>query len=292
MRIGIAGFGHMGSTMADRLKYTGAEVAVWNSKPEKVQGTNFIYELSPYELARSCDVVISTLFDDNAINSVFTGKEGLLAGSHGKLLIEMSTAAPSTQKALAIEAAAAGATLIECPVSGSTAAVRSGTLFGMAGGVAADVERALPVLERLCRSILHVGPIGTGAIAKLAVNLPLLAFWQAFSEAISLLERVGKDPKWMVDLFRDTAGAPAVLKGKADSIVSALSGNDGNISGLQIQLMRKDLLLMMAEADISCISLPVAKAALSAFDEAVSAGFGKRDCAWMPAYWVSRQRYV
>src|SRR5690606_33362798 len=103
---------------------------------------------------------------------------------------------------------------------------RSGQLLGLAGGEAADVERARPVLEKLCRRIEHMGPVGSGASAKLAINLPLIVFWQSFGEALALVRHLGKEPQWLMQLFSETAGAPNVLKIKADSVAVALAGDE------------------------------------------------------------------
>lgn len=278
----------MGSALAGRLADTGAAVAIWDRNPDRLARASHATYASPAELARHCDVVISSVFDDHAVKAVYTGGSGLLAGGDSKLFIEMSTVAPATQRALAVEAAKAGAAFIECPVSGSTGPARAGQLLGLAGGSAVDFERALPVLRRLCRRVEHLGPVGSGAITKLAVNLPLLTFWQSLGEALSLTQALGKDPQWLMDLFSDTAAAPAVLKSKSAAVIAALSGTDGGDPTFQINAMRKDLLLMLAEAESRHAPLPVARAALSAFDEAVADGQGNRDCAAMPAYWLGK----
>ncbi|OZI23881.1 hypothetical protein CAL26_10745 [Bordetella genomosp. 9] len=288
MKIGIAGYGTMGSALAARLADTGAAVSIWDRKPERRAAAPYPGHASPAELAKHCDVVISSLFDDHAVKAVYTGGSGLFTGGHGKLFIEMSTVAPATQRALAVEAGKAGAAFAECPVSGSRDPARAGQLLGLAGGSAADVERALPVLRRVCRRVEHLGPIGAGAIAKLAVNLPLLAFWQSLGEALSLIQGLGKDPAWLMDLFGDTAAAPAVLKSKSAAVAGALAGSPDQEPTFQINAMRKDLLLMLAEAESRRVPLPVARAALSAFDEAVADGQGNRDCSAMPAYWTGR----
>jgi 3-hydroxyisobutyrate dehydrogenase len=288
MKIGIAGFGNMGSAIAARFIETGAEVTVWNQDGARVTAAGLPLAASPAQLAAGCDAIVSSLFDDHAVQAVYTGRDGLLAGGRGKLFIEMSTVAPHTQKALASEAAGAGARFIECPVSGTAGPARRGKLVGFAGGRAEDVALARPVLAALCRRVEHLGPIGAGAKTKLAVNLPLLTFWQAFGEAMALLRPLGKDPQWLVELFGDTAGAPAVLKLKADEIAAALAGAPLAPPTFRLDAMRKDLLLLLAEAQARHLSMPVAGAALSAFDAAVAAGFGTRDCAWMPAWWANR----
>lgn len=289
VQIGIAGFGKMGSAMAARLVDTGAEVMVWNREPGRPRAAGFEVAATPRELAARCPIVLTSLLDAKAVASVYGGPHGLIAGGAGKLFIEMSTVEAHTQVALATEVVGAGAAFLECPVSGTTAPARAGQLVGLLGGERADVERALPVLSKLCRRLAHMGPVGAGAVAKLAINLPLLAFWQSFGEAMALMKRIGKEPDQLVDLFADTAGAPAVLKVKARSIAATLAGQDDAVAPTyDIHCMRKDLRLILAEADNSRVELPVGQTLLGTIEEAVSAGWGERDCAWVPAYWAAK----
>lgn len=276
--------------MAERLVETGADVLVWNRELNIPRRAGLAVAKSPRELAERCDTIISSLFDDDAVKAVFEGPHGLAAGARGKLFIEMSTVRPETQQHLANIVQKAGGAFIECPVSGTTGPARSGQLVGLVGGSVTHIERVRPVLGRLCRRIEHIGPIGAGATAKLAINLPLLAFWQSFGEAMALMSRLGKDSQWLVELFSDTAGTPAVMKVKASALVETLAGRDTVAPTFDIEAMRKDLSLMLAEAQAGGFPLPLAQAISAAFAEASAAGWGRRDCAWIPAFWASKAR--
>ncbi len=130
---------------------------------------------------RSSETIVTILTDATAIDAAYRGKDGLLAGDvSGRLFVEMSTVRPETERALAGKIRAKGAAMIECPVGGTIGPAKDGKLFGFVGGEAPDVARARPLLEQMCRRIEHVGPVGAGASMKLAINLPLLVFWQAF----------------------------------------------------------------------------------------------------------------
>jgi 3-hydroxyisobutyrate dehydrogenase len=288
MPIGIAGTGKMGAAIAARLRETGEEVVVWNRSPEKAQALGLPVAATPRELAAQSDVIISILFDAAAVQAVYHGADGLLAAAENRLFIEMSTLRPQEQQALADDARRAGAVFVECPVGGTTGPARSGQLLGLAGGEAADVERARPVLEKLCRRIEHMGPVGSGASAKLAINLPLIVFWQSFGEALALVRHLGKEPQWLVQLFSETAGAPNVLKLKADSVAAALAGDRGIEPTFDIDAMRKDLRAMLQEGQEQGIALSVTAQVLAAMDEASAAGLGGQDCSCLPAY-VSRK---
>lgn len=285
-RIGIAGLGKMGSAIAARLVETGFEVIAWNRNAARVRDAGLDYANSPCALADACQLVITSLFDADAVKAVYHGQDGLIACAQDTVFVEMSTISPETQRDLARSVVGAGGRFVECPVSGTVAPARSGQLLGFAGGSEADIETARPVLQQLCRRIVHVGPVGAGARTKLAVNLPLIAFWQALGEAMALMREVSHDPAWLVDLFADTAGTPAVMKGKAEALAETLGGKDGVQPSFDIDAMRKDVRLALAEAAAASVPLPLARSALAAMDEAAAAGWGRRDCTWMPAFWA------
>jgi 3-hydroxyisobutyrate dehydrogenase len=91
-----------------------------------------------------------------------------------------------------------------------------------------------------------MGPVGAGALTKLAINLPLLVFWQNFGEALALLRNLGKDPNWLVQLFSETAGGPN-LKVKARPVAAILAGDEKVEPTCDINAMRKDLRTMLEE---------------------------------------------
>ncbi len=289
MRIGFAGMGKMGAAMAARLAETGHAPTVWNRTRARAEATGLPVTATPRALADASDVIVTSLFDDAAAEAVFHGADGLLAaGLGGKLVIEMSTLRPGTQVALAEAIAGRDGAAIECPVGGTTGPARAGKLLGMAGGEAADVARARPVLDLMCRRVEHVGPHGAGAALKLAVNLPLLVFWQAFGEANALVRHLRLDPSWLVDFFSDTSGAPAVLKVRGPALAATLAGQEPGPATFDIASIQKDLRTMVEEGRSRGVELPVAAQALACFGEASEAGWGGRDCSWLPAFWAAK----
>ncbi len=230
-------------------------------------------------------MIVTALFDAEAFGPVFDGPDGLLAGAAGKLFIEMSTVRPEAQIALAQAVHDAGGTHLECPVGGTTGPARAGTLLGLVGGEAAALERARPVLDALCRRVEHVGPAGAGAAMKLAINLPLLVFYQALGESLSLVKHLGLDPAWLMTLYADTSGGANVLKNRGPAIAGTLAGTAPPAVTFDIDSIRKDLRTMLAEGAARGFSLPVAAEALAAFDRAGAAGWGARDGTWLPAFW-------
>ncbi|HKC54174.1 MAG TPA: NAD(P)-dependent oxidoreductase [Burkholderiales bacterium] len=290
MKIGIAGTGRMGAAIAERLMNLGHELTVWNRTADKTRplaAAGATIAATPLQLASFSETVITILTDAAAIDAAYHAGDGLLSGSvGGKLFIEMSTVRPETEQRLAAKIREKGATLIECPVGGTVGPAKDGKLFGFVGGEAADVARARPLLGQLCRRVEHVGPIGAGASMKLAINLPLLVFWQAFGEALALCRPLGLDAARVVDIFADTSGGPNVLKGRAAALAAALGGREAGPITVDVDAMRKDLRTMVEEARSLGTTLPVTSSALQCYDEASRAGLGKGDITAIPVRWM------
>ena len=282
----------MGAAMALRLMSVGHAVHVWNRSSEKVKPlveSGAIARRTPAELASTCEVIITILTDASAIDATYHGPQGLLAGEpEGKLFIEMSTVRPQVEEALAEKVRAARAALVDCPVGGTVGPAREGKLIGFVGGDPRDVARAKPVLDQLCRRLEHVGPLGSGARMKLAINLPLLVYWQALGEALVLCRSLGLEPARMVDILSDTSGGPNVLKARGPAIAAALLGKDVAPVTFDVNSIRKDLRTMIEEAHSLGAALPVTERALGCFDEASREGLGAKDASALPARFVRR----
>jgi 3-hydroxyisobutyrate dehydrogenase len=294
LKIGIAGVGRMGAAIAARLAERAHPVTVWNRTPgrtEPLAAAGVRVAASPEALAAQCDVVITMLTDAAAIDATYRGSKGLLAGDvRGKLFIEMSTVRPEVEEALEKSVTGKGAALIECPVGGTVGPAKEGRLFGFVGGAASDVERARPILNELCRRVEHVGPVGAGASVKLAINLPLLVYYQALGEALSLCRSVDVDPARLIDIFSDTSGGPNMLKVRGAAIAATLQGKETTPVTFDVDLIRKDLRTMLDEAAALSVRMPLTRAALERYDEASKNGIGKSDATMLPAYWLQHNR--
>jgi len=284
----------MGAAMAGRLLDRGHQVTVWNRTPQKTQAlaaAGARVAATPFEAASDAEFIITMLTDAAAIDATYRGERGLLAGEvRSKLFVEMSTVRPEVEQALATSVKTKGAALIECPVGGTVGPAKEGKLFGFVGGESADVERARPLLAELCRRVEHVGPIGAGASVKLAINLPLLVYYQALGKALSLCRGVGVEPARLIDIFSDTSGGPNMLKVRGPAIAATLQGKETSPVTFDVDLIRKDLRTMIAEAAGLGISLPLTAQALERYDEAARDGFGGSDATMLPAYWLRRAR--
>jgi 3-hydroxyisobutyrate dehydrogenase len=173
-------------------------------------------------------------------------------------------------------------------VGGSTGPAKEGKLFGLVGGSDADVKRAMPLLEQLCRRIEHVGALGSGATLKLAVNLPLLVYWQALGESLTICKPLNLPPERLIDILSDTAGAPAAMKGRAAVIAKVLGGAPLGETAFGITAAKKDLATAVQFAASIHAQLPVAASALACFEEAEAAGLGEADATTVSVRWTQR----
>jgi 3-hydroxyisobutyrate dehydrogenase len=177
---------------------------------------------------------------------------------------------------------------VESPVGGSTAPAREGKLFALVGGEGTDVARAKPVLEHLCRRIEHVGGLGAGATAKLAINLPLLVYWQALGESLTICKPLNLPAERLIDILSDTAGTPTAMKGRGAVIAKVLAGEPLGATAFGLSAAKKDLATAVQFARTLRVELPVAASALACFEEAEAAGLGDADATAISTRWPQR----
>jgi len=294
MQIGIAGVGKMGEAIARRLLEAGHAVTVWNRSADKLKpliDAGAAAAATPTELARRSDAIITILTDAAAIDAVYNGSSGLLAGDvHGKLFIEMSTVQPHSEVALAANIRAKGAALVECPVGGSTGPARQGKLIGLVGAADADAARAKPILDQLCRRLEHCGPVGSGAVMKLTINMPLMIYWQALGEALALCRPLGLDPARIMDLLSDTSGGPNVLKMRGPAVAEMLKGGGSGPVTFDIDSAVKDLRTMLAEGEARGVELPLVEKTLACYQETRQAVTGAAEVSAVSVYWANRAK--
>ncbi len=264
----------MGSGMANRLLEAGFPLTVYNRSPERAaelvkKGAKLA--ATPKQAAAGANVIISMLADDNVSRSLWLGKDGAISGAMpGSLLIECSTISPGWIAELA--SAAKGFDLLDAPVTGSRPQAAAGQLSFLVGGSAAALERARPVLAVMSKEILHVGPLGSGAMIKLINNFVCGAQLVGLAEAIAMIERTGLDRDKAISVL--TSGAPG------SPLVKTMSGrmtNKDYTPNFVMELMAKDLSYAIKEAEASSLDLTSAKCALERLKQGIAAGHGKED---------------
>ncbi|HSW42465.1 MAG TPA: NAD(P)-dependent oxidoreductase [Patescibacteria group bacterium] len=276
--VGVLGLGRMGGSMAHALAAAGFEVVCWNRTPaaaealaEEIGGRA---ALRPADVAAAADICVSMLADGPAVEAIFGGPDGLLAGARpGNVLVDSSTVPPSTIRGFEAAARTAGAGLLDAPVSGSVAMARSGDLTIMVGGEAAHLERARPVLEALARTVFHMGPLGSGAAMKLAVNTVIFGLNEALAEGLVLAEAAGIERAAAYDVLAASAiGAPFVHYKRAAYLEPA----DTPVA-FSLNLAAKDLRLISALAERVSVPMPQVAANLGVIVAASADGRGERD---------------
>jgi 3-hydroxyisobutyrate dehydrogenase len=291
MRIGIAGTGKMGSTIARRLAGLGHQLTVWNrtrARAEPLLQEGVAWAATPRALAQDSELVITLLTNAQALDEVYAGPDGLFSAPvRGKLFLEMSTVPPARQQEMARQAAQVQAAYLECPVGGSVGPAKEGKLIAFVGGAAEDLARARPVLEQLCKRIEHVGSHGAGETMKLAVNLPLMVYWQTLGEALSLVQPLGLDPQRVIDILADSSGGPNMLKVRGGMIAQALAGTPPAAATVDLATMRKDVRAMLDEARSRGRQLPLTEQTLKSFDRAAQEGLDGADCSQLPVWWLA-----
>ena len=276
-RIGFVGLGSMGAPLAGRL-LGGNQVYGTNrtrAKASALIGQGLIWRDTPREVAAGAQVVFSMVTDDTALAAITSGPDGILAGLWpGTVCVDMSTVSPQASRELARRVHWAGATMIDAPVSGSVPAAETGTLAIMAGGPEAAFQAVAPLLRRLGSSITHVGGNGQGLLLKLAINISLAAQMLAFSEGMLLAERGGIDPGLAARAMTGSAIGSPMLQARAPLVVDLPEQ-----AWFDVQLMHKDIRLVLEAARESKVPLPAASAADRALSRAEELGYGHRDIA-------------
>ncbi|MDH4119295.1 MAG: NAD(P)-dependent oxidoreductase [Acidimicrobiia bacterium] len=278
MNVAIVGMGRMGSAMARRLHEQGFELAVYNRTRAKAESTaehtgSRVAESAADAVSRA-DVVISILADDQALREAYLGEAGIASGlREGTVVLEMSTIDPRTLDDLRPAVTAAGAVLLDAPVSGSVGMVEAGTLMVMIGGDEQALDKARPVLDKLATKVYHLGASGAGSTMKLAVNGLVHAINQALSEALVLAERSGVPPELAYEVFANSAAASPFVAYKR----AAFLDPDAAPVAFSLDLVAKDLDLILGLAERSGARMPQGEANLAWATRAVAMGLGSSD---------------
>ena len=276
--VGLLGVGRMGGAMGRALHAAGHELVIWNRTRAAAEA--LARELGgravalPSEVAAGADISISMLADGPAVDDVYGGPDGLIAGARpGNVLVDSSTVPPHVLRNHEAAIRARGAGVLDAPVSGSVALAESGKLTLVVGGDAADLERARPVLQAVGATIFHLGPLGAGAAMKLAVNTVIFGLNEALAEGLVLAERAGIARKAAYDvLVASAAGAPYVGYKQA-----AFLDPDGTPVAFSAELAAKDLRLIADLADDVGQQMPQAITNLAVIEAVIARGGGDRD---------------
>jgi 3-hydroxyisobutyrate dehydrogenase len=269
--IGWIGLGIMGKPMCSQLIRNGYNVTVYNRSKDKeaaLTAMGAAAALSPAALMEQADVIFMMVTDDNAIQQLFEGEDGLLAPKvTGRLIVNMSTVSPGISKRYAEVCAKSGNHYIDAPVSGSQKQAEEAQLVIMAGGTAEAFAVAEPILKHMGKLVMHTGVAGTGNTAKLAINTLLAIQAQGLAEALSFAANNGIEAQQLLTLINNSALASTFIKIKGDAII-----NDTYKPAFALNNIVKDLGLAKDEG----MNSPLGNASFTTFTEAANQ-YGEED---------------
>jgi 2-hydroxy-3-oxopropionate reductase len=254
--VGFIGLGIMGGPMAANLVKAGYSVAGYNRSPEPVerlvaaggQGAS-----SVAEAVAGADVVITMLPDSPDVESVALGEDGVFANAKpGLLYIDCSTIRPDVAAHLAAEGTKRGIGVVDAPVSGGDQGAIDASLSIMVGASPEDFAAARPALEAMGKTVVHVGPAGSGQTVKAANQLIVAGTIQLVAEAIVFLEAYGVDMEPAIKVLAGGLAGNAILDRKAAGMLGRRFD-----PGFRIDLHHKDLGIVQAAAREAGVVIPV-----------------------------------
>jgi len=276
--IAFLGLGIMGSGMAGRLLDAGARLTVFNRSAERatpLAGRGARVATSPRDAVADADIVFSMVADDSASHAMWEGGSGALAGVRpGTVLVECSTLTVGRITDLAESATRIGCELVDAPVTGSKVQAAVGDLFFLVGGSEHALARVRPALDAMGKTIVHLGPVGSGALVKLINNF--LAGVQAASlaEAIAIIERSSLDRNQTVAAIVNGSPGSPVMKTLASRILA-----EDFTPNFYLHLLAKDLGYAIGEGESRGVPMSMASAALGLLQSSIARGDGDKDMA-------------
>ncbi|HTK06859.1 MAG TPA: NAD(P)-dependent oxidoreductase [Ktedonobacteraceae bacterium] len=270
--IGFIGLGYMGVLMVQRLVQAGYSVTVYDRTKEKaleVARKNGIQTAErPCDLAAQCDVVMSIVTDNFAVEAIMYGPDGVLAGVRPQTtIIDLSTVSPEVSRRVFASAQEKGAHMIDSAVSGSTPQASEGNLVIFVGGEQEVYQRCKPILDQLGKSIFYMGASGAGTTMKMVVNTLLGLGLQAVAEAVSLGEKAGLDKQQLVEVLGQTTAIAPAHKAKLTNLK-----NETYPVNFALPLMRKDFSLILQMAAKLSVAMPATAAAAQMYAAAMAQG--------------------
>jgi 3-hydroxyisobutyrate dehydrogenase len=277
-RVALLGLGIMGTGMARRLLAAGFPLTVYNRSTERtraVAADGAEVADSPHAAAERADLVFSMVSDDAASRAMWDGDRGALAGAKpGSVLVECSTITVERARELAAAAERAQCAFVDAPVTGSRAQAAAGELVFLVGAADPDLARIRPALEAMSRSIVHLGPVGSGALVKLVNNFLGGVQAASLAEALAIVERSPIDRDRALDVLVNGAPGSPIVK----TLVSRIRADDFT-PNFYLNLLAKDMRYAIGEGERAGVPMTTGSAALEVLDRAIAHGDGERDMA-------------
>jgi 3-hydroxyisobutyrate dehydrogenase len=269
--VGLIGLGNMGGRIARRIAGGGREVLGFDVDPGRAGEADATPAASPAAVARDADLVLLSLPDSAAVEAVIDAEDGLLAHARrGLTIVDLGTSSPRSSMAIHARLAERGVAFVDAGISGGAAAAEAGTLTVMAGGSEEALAAARPVLDLFASRVHHMGPSGSGHVAKLLNNFLNGVSLAATAEAMVAARKAGLDLRRLLEVLNTSSGVNFATLNRFPHIVEG----DYLEGGLTGDLMAKDLMLYLElarELEVTSLSGPPA---LAAFHLAAALGYG------------------
>jgi len=276
--LGFVGLGVMGGNIARRLLAAGHHVTGYNrtvGRAAWLLEAGLRLETSPRRVAEASAVIFSSVADSAALRAVAEGPDGIIAGLRpGSVYVELSTVSPALIRELARQVEAAGAAMLDAPVSGSVATIQAGQLSFMVGGDPHTLERIRPILLDIGPRITHVGANGQGALMKLATNLQVAVQTLAFGESVWLAEQGGIPRAKAVEVLLHSVVASPMLSYRGPLLVQPPEQ-----VLFSVRMMLKDVGLALDAAAALHASLPATAVTRQVLADAEAMGYADRECS-------------
>jgi 2-hydroxy-3-oxopropionate reductase len=276
LRVGYIGLGLMGKSMARNILKAGFPLVVHNrsrAAVDELVAEGAQAADSPEAVAVQVDVICTNLPDSPDVERVALGEKGVIQGAHpGLVFVDNSTIKPASARLIAARLQAKGVLSLDAPVSGGDIGAKNGTLSIMVGGPSEALERALPVLQAMGKTITHVGEAGAGQVAKAANQIMVAAQMVAMGELLVFARKAGVDPQKVVEAIKGGAAQCWTLDVKAPR----LFGGNRN-PGFKARMQLKDLHIVRDTADENKMPLPGNTANTKLFEQMIEMGMGELD---------------
>lgn len=274
--VALIGLGIMGSGMANRLLASGFPLTIYNRNRGKCvpfEKAGAFVATSPREAASRAQVILSMVADDSASRSVWLGEDGAVAGAaRDSVLIESSTLSVAWVKELYAAATRRGCRFLDAPVTGTKPHAASGELLFLVGGSADTLNAARPVFAVLGRDIMHLGPVGSGALMKLINNFLCGVEAASFAEGLALIDAGGLDRNQAVSILTSGAPGSGIMKRMSERVTA-----EDFTPNFNLRWMAKDLSYALHTGSENGVQLQTAGAALAVFERAIEQGHGDED---------------
>lgn len=289
-RLGFVGLGNMGTPLCLRLLQQGFQVEAFDIDTTRVAqlvvaGAQEAPSLMA--LGEACEIILLSLPTSAIIEEVVLGEGGLVQTMRpGSVLIDLSSAQPSSSQRIATALAAHGVDMLDAPVSGGVPRARDGTLAVMVGGDGTIFARCRPILAAFSNAQFHVGPIGAGDMVKALNNLLSAITLASATEVVLLAERAGLDPAQFIDIVNKSSGRSNSTEVKFPRYILTGSFDDG----FALALMHKDVQIALQAAASLGVPLTIGSAAAEIWQAAAEAGFAQEGHTAIYRYLEERRR--